>query len=182
MFQALSSKIISGFISLSMLLLSSYEGNRAAFAELTASFLGDKIFIKTELVHAFENDFEEIFKSGQRIDIFFNIELKNQSVVIHENEFKHSVVFNPLSQFFTIGLEEQNISTTTDSYQELIDIISKVEYQYEGEELNEVNISIKSFLKKIRLQSINKEYDMMMLWKFKKPSIKKICRKGEDEN
>ncbi|MCK4653720.1 MAG: hypothetical protein KAU01_04685, partial [Candidatus Cloacimonetes bacterium] len=74
MFQVLSSKIISGFISLSILLLSSYEGNRATFSELTTSFLGDKIFIKTELINAFENDFEEIFKSGQRIDIFFNIE------------------------------------------------------------------------------------------------------------
>ncbi|MCD4797045.1 MAG: hypothetical protein K8R49_07760 [Candidatus Cloacimonetes bacterium] len=182
MFQAISSKIINGVISLSMLFLSTYEGNDAAFAAITANFLGNNIYLKTQLINAFENDFEEIFKSGQKIDIFFEIKIKNNSAVIHTNEFKHSVVFDPMSQFFTIELEEQEKSLSMESYQQLLETISNVEYSYKGDELTEIDITLTSFLKKIHLESINKEYDMMMLWNFKKPKIKQQCIKGENES
>ena len=76
MFQSLANKLITGVLSLSMLLLSSYQGNEAEFSELYFSFLGDGVLLRTKLVNAFENDFEEIFKCGKTIDIFFKIELK----------------------------------------------------------------------------------------------------------
>ncbi len=182
MFQAISSKIINGVITLSILLLSTYEGNDAAFTALSVDFLGNNIYIKTQLIDAFENDFEEIFRSGQKIDIFFKIKIKNNSAVIHTNEFKHSVVFDPMSQFFTIELEEQDKSFSTELYHELIEGISKIEYFYKGDKLTEIDVTLTSFLKKIRLESINKEYNMMMLWNFKKPKIKQQCIKGENES
>lgn len=182
MFQALSSKIITGFISLSMMLLSSYEGNHARFSDINFSFLGDKIFISAQLESAFENDFEEIFKSGQQIDIYFNIEFKNGPNVIFSDEFIHSVIFDPLSQFFNITLEEQKENFTTDSYQQLIEKISQIEYTYENTELGNPVVSLESSLKKIRLQSMKKKYDLMMLWNFKKPKTEKHCRKADHES
>jgi hypothetical protein len=165
-----------------MMLLSSYEGNHARFSDISFSFLGDKIFITVQLEGAFENDFEEIFKSGQQIDIYFNIEFKNGSDVLYSDEFVHSIIYDPLSKFFDITLEEQKENFSTDSYQQLIEKISQIEYTYENAELENIVVSLESSLKKIRLQSMKKEYDLMMLWKFKKPKTEKHCRKADYES
>ena len=177
MFQALSSKIITGVITLSMLLLSSYEGNNAAFENFTATVLGSNVYIKANLVSAFENDFEELFKSGQKIDIFFNINITDEDGPVYRDEFIHSILFNPLEQIYLIFLEEQRTQTTAASMEELIEIISNVDYVCKCEGFREGNISITSHLKKIRLKSIGREYDMMMLWKFKRPTVKHRYKK-----
>ncbi len=177
MFQALSSKIITGVITLSMLLLSSYEGNNAAFENFTATVLGSNVYIKANLVTAFENDFEELFRSGQKIDIYFNVIITDRDGPVHQDEFIHSILFNPLERFYLIFLEEQQSQTTAGSLEELIEIISNIDYVCECEGFDEGNISISSHLKKVRLKSIGKEYDMMMLWKFKRPSVKQRYRK-----
>ena len=78
MFQTLADKVISGVISLSMLLLSSYKGNNAEFTDLETVFLNNNVIFRTSLSGAFENDFEDIIKSGAEIDIFFSISLERK--------------------------------------------------------------------------------------------------------
>ena len=181
MFQALTSKIITGVITLSMLLLSSYEGNNAAFEDFTATVLGNNIYIKANLVQAFENDFEEVFKSGQRIDIFFTVDIRNSDGPVYQDEFRHSILFNPLEQRYVVFLEDQQTQTSVGSFEELIEVISNVDYVCKCEDFDEGNISLSSYLKKIRLKSIGKEYDMMMLWKFSKPTVKHKYKKAQTE-
>ena len=94
----------------------------------------------------------------------------------------HSIIYDPLSKFFNITLEEQKEDFSTNSYQQLIEIISQIEYTYENAELDNLYVSLESSLKKIRLQSMKKKYDLMMLWKFKKPNIEKHCRKADHES
>jgi hypothetical protein len=94
----------------------------------------------------------------------------------------HSIIYDPLSKFFDITLEEQKENFSTDSYQQLIEKISQIEYTYENAELENIVVSLESSLKKIRLQSMKKEYDLMMLWKFKKPKTEKHCRKADYES
>ena len=71
-----------------------------------------------------ENDFEEIFKSGQSIDIYFSVKIGLEGLIIHEEEFRHSIIFDPLTQLFSIELEDQGLSFSTNSYDELKIIIS----------------------------------------------------------
>lgn len=175
MFQTLSNKIITGVITLSMMLLSSYEGNNARFDNVFASCVGSQIFISATLEEAFENDFEEIFKSGKRIEIFFNIQIFDHDLNIHETEFRHAVLYDPLGKFYTVFLEEQQMQTSAGSFPELIDIISNVEYIYNSDKYDGGHIILSAYLKKIKLQSLKKEYDMMMLWKFKKPKVRAVC-------
>ena len=181
MFQVLTSKIITGVITLSMLLLSSYEGNNAAFENFTATVLGSNIYIKANLVQAFENDFEELFKSGQRIDVFFKVDIRNSDGPVYQDEFKHSILFNPLKQIYVVFLEDQKTQMTASSLEELIEVISSIDYVCKCEGFKEGNITLSSFLKKVRLKSIGREYDMMMLWKFKKPSVKHRYTKSQIE-
>ncbi|MCF7794668.1 MAG: hypothetical protein K9N09_12060 [Candidatus Cloacimonetes bacterium] len=181
MFQTLSNKIITGVITLSMMLLSSYEGNNAKFDNVFASFVGSQIFVSAQLIDAFENDFEEVFKSGQRIEIFFNIKIFSEDLQIHDAEFRHAVLFDPLGKYYTVYLEEQQMQTTASNYEELKEIISNVEYSYNSVKYDGGHILLSAYLKKIKLQSMQKEYDMMMLWKFKKPKVNTPCLKQEFE-
>jgi len=182
MFQILAEKVISGLAAFSMLLLSSYQGNEASFSVYNISFLEDKMFIECRLENAFENDFEEIFKSGQDINIFFDIKIDVGGQTIHEEEFKHTIVFDPLEQVFNISLEEQDQLSTTDSYNQLKSIVSKIEYSYEVENIKEGTLTINAYLPKIRLESLNREFDLMMLWKYNRPELITSLARDNNEN
>ncbi|MDP8201230.1 MAG: hypothetical protein P9M11_03740 [Candidatus Tenebribacter burtonii] len=182
MFQILAEKVISGLAAFSMLLLSSYQGNEAAFSNYTTSFLGNRMFPECKLENAFENDFEEIFKSGQIIDIFFNVIIDLEGSVIHEEEFRHSIIFDPLTQLFSIELEDQDLSFSTNSYDELKIIISNIEYSFKDENIKDCTITINAHLPKIRLIALNKDFDLMMLWKFSKPQLTTNLASKQYEN
>ncbi len=175
MFQTLSNKIITGVITLSMMLLSSYEGNKARFDNVFANFGGNRIFISAELVDAFENDFEEIFRSGELIEIFFQIQIHDQERTIHAEEFRHAVIYDPLEKLYTVYLEEKNLETTAADFLQLIETISQIEYTHKISKYNGGHIILSAYLKKVKLQTVNKEYDLMMLWKFKQPKVKALC-------
>ncbi len=182
MFQILAEKVISGLAAFSMLLLSSYQGNNASFADYTTSFLDDKMFFECKLENAFENDFEEIFKSGQIIDIFFNVIIDLNGSVIHEEEFRHSIIFDPLTQLFSIELEDQDLTFSTNSYDELKNIISNIEYNFKDENIKDCIINMNAYLPKIRLIALNKDFDLMMLWKYNEPKLTIDLAKDSNEN
>lgn len=181
MFQTLLSKVVSGVISLSMMLLSSYEGNNADFSELVSLIFRNNIVFKTQLIDAFENDFESVFKSGKQIDIYFDIQIQIQGREPFSETFIHSILFDPLKQYYSIYLQEKDEELKTDNIKELKKLISKVEYNYSGRRSKEMIISITSYLPKIKLDDSGKNYDLMMLWNFKKPKTKKTVLIKEDE-
>lgn len=172
MFEALAGKVVSGVISLSMMLFSSYEGNQPYFSQMAVSLVENRIFIKTELVNAFDNDFEDIFRSGKQIDIFFNITLKTDSNIISEDDFKHTVIYDPLSDSFTLIIEELDEIIIIDSYRQLLKNIAKIEYTCNIDSAENVIIEIESYLSKIKFDSFGKKYDLMILWNLKKPKAK----------
>ena len=182
MFQILAEKVISGLAAFSMLLLSSYQGNEASFSNYTTSFLDDRMFLECKLENAFDNDFEEIFKSGQSIDIFFGIKISQGGLIIHEEEFRHSIIFDPLTQVFNIELEDQDLTSSTNSYEELKTIISNIEYSYKDENIQDYTLTLKAYLPKIRLIALNKDFDLMMLWKYNEPKFIAKLDKENNEN
>ena len=171
MFQILAEKVISGLAAFSMLLLSSYQGNDASFATYRTSFLDDRMFFECKLENAFDNDFEEIFKSGQSIDIFFGVKIELNNLIIHEEEFRHSIIFDPLTQLFSIELEDQELTFSTNSYNELKKLISNIEYSFKDENIKDCTMTMNAYLPKIRLIALNKDFDLMMLWKYNQPKI-----------
>ncbi len=181
MFQSLADKVISGVISLSMLLLSSYKGNDAKFTDLETVFLNNNVLFRTSLVHAFENDFEDIIKSGADIDIYFQITLKEGREIFHQIEFKHSVHYEPMEQVYYVSYDERDQLISYESYAQVINDISKVEYIYKDRIPDNFKFTLTSYLKKMKLPNNDNEYDLMMLWNFKKPKLKKEINKPQDE-
>jgi len=182
MFQALSSKVISGVVSLGMLLFSSYEGNIAEFGELNISYGKNRVIFKTELRNAFENDFEEVFKSGHTFEINFEIKLKSGSRILHEGTFIHSVKYDPMEQYYHVYLQDSERNILIADFNRLKEVISEIEYEYNGDIPTRMKIYFTAYLNKMRLSNDYKEYDMMMLWKFKKPKIKTTIIKPDYES
>jgi len=101
-----------------MLLLSSYEGNNAAFSEIVALVFRNNIMLKTQLVEAFENDFESVFKSGKQIDIFFDVQIESPGNETFTETFVHSILFDPLKQYYSVYLQEKDEELKTDNINE----------------------------------------------------------------
>ncbi len=79
-------------------------------------------------------------------------------------------------------MEDQGLTSSTDSYDELKNIISQIEYSFEDDNINDCTLTMNAYLPKIRLESLNKDFDLMMLWKFNKPELSATLAKDHDEN
>lgn len=171
-------KIMSGLISISMMLFSSYEGNNASFASLRANLFDNNMVVSAKLENAFENDFEEIFKLGIEIDIFFHLKITSQNNTIFQNVFSHKVEYDPLLRRYFVSLEEQEKQAIASDYNELIEMISQFEYDFKERIPQKVSVELSAYLEKIFLPNLEKEYDLMMLWKMKNPVITNSFRRG----
>lgn len=183
MFQALTSKVFSGLVGLSILLLSSYKGNDARFDHFQALFTGEGIQLELQLVDAFTNDFEDIFKSGKAVTINFDLKVKDKNAVVYLASFAHTVQYDPMSQEYTVTCEDRHMSNSIiTSYNSMVEELSKVEYMLEGQFPRVITLEMESSLEKMKLESLDKEYDMMILWKYKRPHLEMQLDKAQYEN
>jgi len=174
---SLISKVYLNVLAFSVLLFSNYTGNIVDFSSLLTKTVGDNLVCSTYLTNAFENDFDEIFKSGKEIRVWFEFRALKDNKVIHYEKFYHQVKWNAGKQEYQLNLQEQNYKTNTKSVKELKYLLSVVEYPfYKANHNGNVVIEVNAYLPKIYLETISKEVDLMLLWKMKKPSIRKEVR------
>ena len=173
MFESLGSYILKGVITFGLLVLSSYEGNDANFRSLQVSNLDGAIGIELFLENAFENDFEEIFKTGKSIDIWFHASVSSKGVVLEEEDFSHNVTYNPLLDSYLLKKSLTNESIVCEDYQYLMLELSKVKWHFRRlRSVSDYDFSISSHLDKIYFEQMDKEFNLMLLWKNKTPRLK----------
>ena len=78
-------KLLSGIMSMTMMLFSSYEGNNASFSDIYIGHDNEIIRIQTSLISAFENDFEQIFRSGSPIVINYQLNVAKDGEFIESS-------------------------------------------------------------------------------------------------
>ena len=171
-------KLIAGIISLSIMLFSSYEGNEAKLTLRNSVFSSRKLILDFELKNAFENDFKEIFMSGRKVEICFSLTVKNDGKLLKKDSFCHTVLYDPLSDDFLLEFEETGKHIIVKSYQKMLTLISEVKYKLQMRFPETVKISFSAFLSNLKLSSIDKEYDLMLLWKKKKPKLNMILNRS----
>jgi len=170
----LVTKVYFSVLAFSVLLFSNYTGNDAQFSNVNSRTIGDNIVFSTFLKNSFEHDFNEIFKSGKNIHIWFEFRVLKDNKIIHFEKFYHLVKWNASKGEYTVDLQEQNFKCSVKTNKELLYLISKVEYPfYKSSFKGDVTVEFKSYLPKVYLETINKEVDLMLLWKMNTPSIRK---------
>jgi len=173
MFESLGNYILKGVITFGLLVLSSYEGNDAVFKSLQIDYLEGAIGIELYLDSAFENDFEEIFKTGKSIDIWFHTSVSSQGVVLEEEEFSHNVTYNPLLDSYLLKKGSNDEAIVCEDYQCLLEELSKVNWHFRRlRSVSDYDLNIYAYLEKIYFEDMDKEFNLMLLWKNKTPRFK----------
>ncbi len=173
----LGQKLLANLVTISVFLFSSFKGNDADFSALHIKNSGSYLILQTHLENSFDNDFQEIFQSGKQVDVWFNLEVKQNKNMLHKQVFRHSVQYDPLSSIYRIYLQEQHQARSVKSYAEMKQLMENVEYSLPAKpEWTKIDIHLDSYLKKMHIESMNKEIDLMVLWKMKKP----VCKSSLD--
>ncbi len=177
MFESLGNYILKGVLTFGILLLSSYEGNDAVFNSLRVAYLEGAIALEINLDNAFENDFEEIFKTGKSIDIWFHTSVSSKGVILEEEEFSHNVTYNPLLDSYLLIKGPNSESFVCEDFQCLIDELSQVEWHFRRlKSVSDYDFHIFAHLDKIYFEEMDKDFNLMLLWKNKTPRLKEKIR------
>ncbi len=172
MFEALSAKLFPTLVSLSMLFFSSFQGNDPRLQNFVLSKSESFIYAKAELISAFENDFASIFSSGATIPIHLHFQLKKGNQILAKRIFISNVSFDPLTGIYQVskeGMPPLKTQSLDAVKRELSHLECAIPYQ---ESWGKVNAHLMAELPRVHFSTLDKELDLMVLWKYKKPSAK----------
>ncbi len=172
MFEKIADNLMKGAIALSFLLFSSYEGNNASFNTPELEVLDSGISCRTELVGAFENDFDDVFKSGEEISLDFDIDIYADGEIYKTMVHNHTVEYKPMEKTYVM----KNNAGFPDSYftelNEMIKAFSQFDRLLLLPDCDKCTIRIIAKLNKLFFASQQKEFDLNLLWKNKSPELK----------
>ncbi|MCK9333104.1 MAG: hypothetical protein PHY41_03950 [Candidatus Cloacimonetes bacterium] len=176
MLEALGTKVFSGIVSLSLLLFSSFKGNDPHFGAISVRRSESFIYVSGSLQSAFENDFPSIFSSGTKIPIYFRIHIRQDGKTLSKQRFSHTVSFDTVTGIYELDRGKTNELFRSDSIEDLIREVSKFNFAFPHQaHWEHLNIRIEAELPKVRFEQLNKQVDLMVLWKYKKPSTKAVA-------
>ncbi|MCD4828052.1 MAG: hypothetical protein K8R90_01305 [Candidatus Cloacimonetes bacterium] len=184
MFGNLTNRFVSTVASLTALVFSSYTGNDAAFSNLALQRQGDMLTVQCRLVSAFDHDFEEFFRSGKPVNVWFMLQVHSGREVVLEEFFYHRVEFDPMSSYFEIYLHDQQYTVSARSYAELIEVVSLFDHTISLLDIDHEQsliVSVTGYLAEIRLDTMSEPFDLMLLWNFKRPVVRRSCILNELE-
>ena len=173
MFELLGTRIMAGVLSLSMLLFSSFQGNDPQLSAIKHYSSSSTLYLSGELISAFNNDFDSIFASSAPIPVYFNLNIKSGSHTVVNRQFKHLVSFNPATGIYVLRKDGEPEILRTSSVQQVIREISHYKFSVPYQSSwGLVTVSIKAEMPMVRFEELDKNMDLMVLWKHKKPSAK----------
>jgi hypothetical protein len=171
MFETLAGKIVSGILSLSFLLFSSYEGNDASFRTPLVEVQEAYASCRTELVGAFEKDFNDIFRCGEEIILTFDITITGPNNQMHKESVVHKLKYFSMKDIYQLTIDSDNSVQYFDTLNEGLDIFSRYDRQLPLPRGDKCQIKIVARLNKLWFASQKKEFDLNLLWKNKLPEV-----------
>lgn len=172
MLDALSTRVLAGVVSLSMLLFSSFKGNDPRLSSISHSKSGSFVYLRAQLQSAFENDFPSIFASGTPIPVHYNLEVRSGNSVVARRRVVNQVSYDPASGVYEL-VRDGAQATFTESIDEVKRELAYFEYALPYQSSwGMVSAKIEAELPKVHFRQLDKELDLMVLWKYKKPATK----------
>ncbi len=173
MFGAFGKKVITSVVTFTSMLFSSYKGNFAEFDGVALQQDKTGIEISANLENAFENDFEEFFRCGKPITVWFLIQVRYNRYNVAEMYYAHRVKYDPLLHFYTVFIQENDQLITLDSHEQVLEAIRGFHCKWEVPPQynpgDEFEVVVSGYLTKLRLESTDEEFDLMNLWHHKRP-------------
>ena len=173
MFEAFGSRVLAGVVSLSMLLFSSFKGNDPKMTNLGYRNSDSFLYVSGIMENAFDNDFPTIFASGTPISVIYDLEIRQGNRIVAKNSFRHTVNYNPATGIYELRKDGRGDLFRSDSVQDIMRHLSSFDFGIPHQpSWAQVQIRIEARLPVVHFDTMNKEVDLMVLWKYKKPSAR----------
>ena len=167
-------KIYTTVLSFSILLFSNYIGNDPIFTNIYTESLENGIFISGYLESAYDNDFDDIFSSGIQIEVTFDLSVSHRNNILLKQSITNSVVWDSEFQYWIIQKEENPHSVAVNDILSLRHAMSSFEtfLEINTTYYNVLDINISARLPVIYVAPVQKDIDLMILWKLKEPKAR----------
>jgi len=173
MLEGLFGKVMAGLLSVSALMFSSYSGNEPVFRPLQCRAGQSYLLVKSKLDKAFDNDFADVFRCGKAINVWFKVELRQAGNIAFSRTYRHTVTYDPLNAVWELYTSEDSRREIYDSYAKLLAEVSELECSIPRERTwRSVEIRSEAWLPSLDLANPDRTVDLMMLWKFKRPTAR----------
>lgn len=175
MFEALGAKALAMVASLSMFLFSSYSGNDPGLSALRGVPSKNHLQLTTHLNGAFENDFEDVFRSGTLIPIHYKVEIRSKGRIVLTRNFSNSVQYDSRANSYKIINSGMSRTSHAATYEAMLNEASSLECSVPVEQSwGEVNVRLEAWLPTVNFTQIDRRVDLMVLWKFQRPAAKGV--------
>ena len=164
-------KILAGLLSFSAMLFSTFQGNTASFSDISISQDVSAIVIKTNLVDAFDNEFEHIFNSGKEIAVCIELEVRRERVLNELIVIYNTVCYDPVTKYYLIEQGTPDNRLIASNYKEMLIILSEIEICCNHLKIDNYQFELKAHLEPVILETFEKEFDVMVLWNYKVPRV-----------
>jgi len=174
MLEGFFGKVMAGLLSVSTLMFSPYTGNEPVFQTLQCRAGQNYLITNTNLNRAFDNDFTDVFNCGKPVNLWFKIEVRQNNNIVHTSSYRHTITYSPMHASWEVFFSENGKKEIYETYLQMLDNISELECSIpRGTGWRVVEIRVESWLQTIELTEPDRTIDLMVLWKFKRPSIKR---------
>ena len=171
MIGSIINKAYKSVITFGILLFSNYVGNDPSFIDTQVEVNNNVIIISSILNNAFDNDFDDIFSSGIIIDVTFEVEVSHRRSIIIKTQVTNSAVYDFEQNCWFVRYDESNTVIPIYDIFSLKQAMSILETRISlnSNYIHSLDISINAKLPVIHISSIQKDFDLMVLWKQKQP-------------
>jgi hypothetical protein len=175
MLQGLMGKVMAGLLSVSSLMFSSYTGNDPGLTLLQSRAGQNYLIIRAALDNAFENDFSEVFRCGKPVNIWFRVVIRDGNRNAFARNYCHTVTYDPMNASWELNTSENDVKTIHTDYQAMLDDVAELECSIpRNSSWNSVELRLEAWLQSIELTQPNRTVNLMMLWKYKRPTFKTV--------
>ncbi len=175
-FTSLFQKTINTVVAVGSLFYSTIDGVQAGFSNLEVDVSQNIVVVSTQLIDCYSDGLDQIFKSGERITIYYKLELVSDqnNKPIYEKEIRHSIRYSLLEKTYDVYKSEiETVLIGLDfirAKNELSQIIAIPTIDVAQLESNiGYHFRITAWMDNIQLQGMEKPLNLMYYWSSIRP-------------
>jgi len=180
-FAAFSKKVISTIIAVGSMFYSTIDGVTPTMNTPEIQYKSDLIYISTTIENCYTEDLNQIFYSGNMIQIYFSVDLYRDGQKEPDSTFTfyHAIQYSPIGDDFTIFFSERNETASSLNLDQAKNILPRI-INYPTTSSNNIDtninyyISVTAWLDKIHLEGMEEELNLLYYWNSIKPNNKTV--------
>jgi hypothetical protein len=175
-FAILSKKVITTVIAIGSMFYSTIDGVNATFSDIEFYSQGQHLYISTNLTNCFTEDLDLILVSGERITIFYQLDLisDGNKNPVYSDTLYHSIQYSPVDQIFQVYQSNYQNYTSYESLENakndlvLLNDVPIIELN-NLIDTNLYSLRLSAWMGTVQIAGMDKPLNLMYYWNSIKP-------------